>query len=1168
MTVSEAAAKLNRVIRMSERPFVHLHCHTDYSLLDGACDIKKLMNLVERQKMPSVAMTDHGNLFGAVEFYNEANSHGIHPVIGCEVYVSQQGHKTRAEADRYNHLVLLCETQEGYKNLIQLVSTGYLDGFYYKPRIDKDLLARHSKGLIGMSACLRGDINETILADRYEDARRLANEYSDLFGPNNFFLEMQDHGLEQDKLVMPQIRRMSSETGIPLVVTNDAHYLTHDDVRAHEILLCIQTGKTMSDPNRMRFTTPDFYVKSRAEMMMLFGEIEEALDRTWDIAQRCHVKLEKVKDPFPRFDVPEGQTTDSYFAYVAREGFEKRRPRLEALRNQGRLKQDLPEYAERLEREIRMIQQMKFSGYFLIVWDFIRFSKQKGIPVGPGRGSAAGSLVGYAMEITDIDPLEYGLLFERFLNPERISMPDIDIDFCTNRRGEVIQYVTDKYGREQVAQIITFGTLAAKAAIKDVGRVLDMSFAEVDRISKLVPKQLNIKLEKAIEDPELKEVAAREPRVKEVLDISMKLEGVCRNAGMHAAGVVISSVPLRELVPIYVTNKQEIVTQYDMLGLEKLGLLKMDFLGLTTLTIVNEAINLIEKYRGTKICLEDLPLDDAQTYEKIFSTGFTSGVFQFESSGMQDILRRYQPNRIEDLCALNALYRPGPIQGGMIPDFIDRKHGRKPIIYDLPELEEILSETYGVILYQEQVMQISNKLAGYSLGDADILRRAMGKKNAAEMAKQRERFISGATERGLPAKKTAKIFDLMEQFAGYGFNKSHSAAYAYLAYVTAYLKAHYSVEFMSALLTSESGNMDKIVKYINECREMGIHVLPPDVNQSDLNFTPAGDSIRFGLGAVKNVGQGAVEAIVAAREEGGSFTSIYDFCERVNLGNVNRRVLESLIKAGALDSTGANRAQLTEALDRALETGLRVSRDRELGQHGLFGALFGEQKVEHPLVKLPDWIMEQKLAGEKEVLGIYVSGHPLDRFKEKVSDLATHFTDKLEDLEKNTPVALCGILTNIVRKTNREGKYWAALKIDDQRGTVDAMVFANRYEELLPVLKEDGAVFIRAAVLPEEGGPPKVSIQEMVNLEDARVDLPSLISIRIWLKDETQTEKADALNELFGRKRGTTEVRLRLEKPRDFSVVMDVTTKVRPDREFRAELERICGPESLEILAG
>ncbi len=735
---------------MSERPFVHLHCHTDYSLLDGACDIKKLMTLVKRQNMPSVAMTDHGNLFGAVEFYTEAKNQGVHPVIGCEVYVSQKGHKERSDTDRYNHLVLLAETQEGYKNLINLVSTGYLDGFYYKPRVDKDLLARHSKGIIAMSACLRSDINEALMADRYEDARRIANEYTDLFGKNNFFLEMQDHGLDQDKQVMPQVKRMSTDTGIPLVVTNDSHYLAHDDVRAHEILLCIQTGKTMKDENRMRFSTPEFYVKSRAEMMKLFGEVEHALDRTWDIAQRCHVELKPVEDPFPRFDVPAGHTLDSFFAYVAREGFEKRRPRLEALYAQGRLKHALPEYLERLEFEIRMVQQMKFPGYLLIVWDFIRFSKQQGIPVGPGRGSAAGSLVSYAMGITDIDPLEYGLLFERFLNPERVSMPDIDVDFCTNRRGEVIQYVTEKYGREQVAQIITFGTLAAKAAIKDVGRVLDMSFADVDRISKLVPRTLNIKLEKAVEDPEMKELASKEPRVREVLDVSLKLEGVCRNAGMHAAGVVISSIPLRELVPLYVTNKQEIVTQYDMLGLEKLGLLKMDFLGLTTLTIIEEAMKLIQKYRGEKVVIEDLPLDDLATYEKVFSSGLTAGVFQFESPGMQDVLRRYQPNRIEDLCALNALYRPGPIQGGMIPDFIDRKHGRKPVIYDVPELEEILAETYGVILYQEQVMQISNKLAGYSLGDADILRRAMGKKKADEMAKQRERFITGAV-RSRPA---------------------------------------------------------------------------------------------------------------------------------------------------------------------------------------------------------------------------------------------------------------------------------------------------------------------------------------------------------------------------------------------------------------------------------
>src|SRR3954454_5386786 len=689
---------------MSERPFAHLHCHTDYSLLDGACDIKKLISVVKGQGMPSVAMTDHGNLFGAVEFYNEANKEGIHPVIGCEVYVSQSGHKSRSDQDRYNHLVLLAETQEGYKNLINLVSTGYLDGFYYKPRVDKDLLARHSKGLIATSACLRGDINEKIVADRYGEAKALANEYVDMFGKDNFFLELQDHGLDQDRIVMREIQRLSTDTGIPLIATNDAHYLAHDDVKAHEILLCIQTGKTMSDPNRMRFTTPEFYIKSRAEMMTLFGEVEHALDRTWDIAQRCEVKLEKVKDPFPRFDVPGEHTADTFFAAIAREGWEKRRPRLEALRRDGRLKHELAEYSERLEREIRMIQQMKFCGYFLIVWDFIRFAKEKGIPVGPGRGSAAGSLVGYAMGITDIDPLEYGLLFERFLNPERISMPDIDIDFCTNGRGKVIQYVTEKYGREQVAQIITFGTLGARAAIKDVGRVLDMSFADVERITKLVPNVLNIGLDDAIKaEPGFADAARKDPRVKEVLEVAQRLEGLCRNASVHAAGVVISPEPLKTLVPLYRTSRDEVVTQYDMNGLEKLSLLKMDFLGLTTLTIIEDAVKLIEQHRGVKLAIEELPLDDTASYD-IFSKGFTSGVFQFESSGMRDILRRYQPTRIEDLTALNALYRPGPIEGGMIDDFINCKHGRKEVRYEFPVLAQILAETYGVIVYQEQVM--------------------------------------------------------------------------------------------------------------------------------------------------------------------------------------------------------------------------------------------------------------------------------------------------------------------------------------------------------------------------------------------------------------------------------------------------------------------------------
>src|ERR1043166_5747817 len=718
--------------------FVHLHCHTDYSLLDGACEIKQLMSVVAEQKMPAVAMTDHGNLFGAVEFYNAAKDKGIHPVIGCEVYVSQQGHKTRSDTDRYNHLVLLCENQQGYRNLIKLVSTAYLEGFYYKPRIDLDLLSRHSEGLIGMSACLRGHIPETILSEKYDDARRLAHQYGDIFGKNNFFLEVQDHHLEQDQKLSPQLVRLSSETGFPLVATNDSHYLRKEDARAHEILMCIQTGKGFNDPNRMRWNTPDFYLKSRAEMLELFGELEDAVDRTWDIAQRCHVKLEKVQDPFPRFDIPAEHTTDTYFEYVARLGFEKRRPRLEAMRAKGMLKHDLAEYAERLDREIKIIQSMKFSGYFLVVWDFIRYAKDHGIPVGPGRGSAAGSLVSYSMEITDIDPLQYGLLFERFLNPERLSFPDVDVDFCMNRRGEVIQYVTQKYGREQVAQIITFNTLGARAAIKDVGRVLEMPFADVDRLTKLVPGILNISLQDAIkQEPGFDEAAKKDPRVDDVLKIALRLEGLARNCSVHAAGVVISPQPLKDLVPLYKTNRDEIVTQFDMNAIDKLQLLKMDFLGLTTLTLIQDAQRLIKKRHNVELKPEDLPLDDKLTYD-IFCKGLTMGVFQFESSGMRDILRRYQPSRLEDLTALNALYRPGPIQGGMVDDFIDAQWGRRAVQYDFPELKELLEETYGVIVYQEQVMQISNRIAGYSLGDADLLRRAMGKKKPEEMAAQRE----------------------------------------------------------------------------------------------------------------------------------------------------------------------------------------------------------------------------------------------------------------------------------------------------------------------------------------------------------------------------------------------------------------------------------------------
>ena len=1060
--------------------FVHLHCHTDYSLLDGACDIDQLMKITVEQKMPAVAMTDHGNLFGAVKFYNAAKAHGVHPVIGCEVYVSQQGHKTRSDTDRYNHLVLLCENQEGYRNLIKLVSTAYLDGFYYKPRIDLDLLASHSKGLIGMSACLRGHIAETVLADKYEDARRLAHQYADVFGQKNFFLEVQDHHLEQDKRLTPELVRMSHETGLQLVATNDSHYLRRDDARAHEILLCIQTGKGLNDPNRMRWNTPDFYLKSRDEMMELFGELEDALDRTWEIAQRCNVSLEKVKEPFPRFDVPPEHTTDTYFEYVARMGFEKRRPRLEAMRQRGILKHDLAEYAERLDREIKMIQSMKFSGYFLIVWDFIRYAKDHGIPVGPGRGSAAGSLVGYAMQITDIDPLQYGLLFERFLNPERVSFPDIDVDFCMNRRGEVIHYVTEKYGREQVAQIITFNTLGARAAIKDVGRVLEVPFADVERLTKLVPNVLNISLEDAIKaEPGFDEARKKDQRVDDVLKVALRLEGLSRNCSVHAAGVVISPQPLKELVPLYKTNRDEIVTQFDMSGLEKLSLLKMDFLGLTTLTLIQDALRLIKKRHGVEIIPEDLPLDDKSTYE-IFCKGFTSGVFQFESDGMRDILRRYQPSRLEDLTALNALYRPGPIQGGMVDDFIERKWARRAVVYDLPELQELLEETYGVIVYQEQVMQISNRIAGYSLGDADLLRRAMGKKKLEEMVKQRERFIKGALDRGFNQKKVEKIFDLMEQFAGYGFNKSHSAAYAYLAFVTAYLKAHYPIDFMAALLTSETGNTAKVVKYINECRDMNIRILPPDVNYSEWSFTPDGEAIRFGMGAVKNLGQSAVEAIAQARRESGEFSSLHELCEKVDLGAINRRMVESLIKAGAMDSLPGTRSQKFAAVEGAMEAGQRAQRDRECGQVGLFGEVMAEEPHHAPLPNVPEWPDKEKLAGEKELLGFWVTGHPLDSFADKVADLATHDSSKLEGLSKNTEVTLCGVLTGITRKRNREGKPWAAMTLEDRGGSVEALLFATNYERLASQVVEDQTVMIRGLVLPEENAAAKISVQDLV----------------------------------------------------------------------------------------
>jgi DNA polymerase III subunit alpha len=1145
-----------------DTPFVHLHCHTDYSLLDGACEIERMMKIVAEQKMPAIAMTDHGNLFGAVEFFNQAKEHGVHPVVGCEMYIAAN-HKAKSgsEATEYNHFLLLAENQEGYRNLIDLVSTGYLDGFYYKPRIDKDLLASKAKGLIATSACLAGDINGALMQDKYAEAKRLAGEYAEMFGKGNFFLEIQDHSMPEDKKLLPQVFKLAKDLDLPLVATNDAHYLTSNDSRAHEIMLCIQTGKTVLDTNRMKFPTNEFFLKSRAEMLALFPDHEAALDVTWDIAQRCQVKLEKVKNPFPKFEVPPEHDIDSYFAFVARAGLDKRRPFLERNMRNGLNPHVWEEYVERLNREIEIIKQMKFPGYFLIVWDFISYAKRNGISVGPGRGSAAGSLVSYAMEITDIDPLQYGLLFERFLNPERISMPDIDIDFHTQGRADVIRYVNEKYGRENVAQIITFGTLGAKAAIKDVGRALGMEFKDVDQITKLVPGMLNIKLEKAFEiEPGFGAARRDNSTIDEMLDVATRLEGMARNASIHAAGVVISPQPLKQLVPLYKTNKDEIVTQYDGVHLEKLGLLKMDFLGLATLDIIDDAIRLIEKRHGFKVVPNDLPLDDAKTYE-LFSDGVTNGVFQFESSGMKDILRRYKPTRLEDLCALNALYRPGPIQGGMIDDFIERKHGRKKVEYELPALEPLLAETLGVFVYQEQVMQTANVLAGYSLGQADMLRRAMGKKKAEEMAEQRAMFMKGALERKHPEKRAAKIFDLMEQFAGYGFNKSHSAAYAFLAYVTGYLKAHYPQEFMSALLTSETGNADKVVKAILEARSRGLQVLPPDVNNSGKNFEPDGEGIRFGLCAIKNVGASAVDRILEARDRVGRFTSLHHFCEEVEASAINRRMIESLIKAGAMDSFGAKRSQLNAIIDSAMESGAKMQRDANSAQDSLFGELLStEAAPEVVLPNLPEISERDRLLGEKEMIGFYVSGHPLDAYADKISEVATYHSDQLEELKKNDPVVMCGLINSIQRKRNKKGELWALLQIEDLAGTFECMVFSTAYAAVNEFLVEDSAVKITGLAIPEEGSPKRVNVKDLVALDKVGISLKSLMGIRVVVgRNGSDEQRIDQLVEIFKRRPGSCSIRLKLEKKGDFAADLDIPLKVRPDKQFQREVAELLG---------
>ncbi|HWZ50756.1 MAG TPA: DNA polymerase III subunit alpha [Granulicella sp.] len=1173
--------------------FTHLHLHTDYSLLDGACDVDKLASHLSNLGQTAAAMTDHGNIYGAVHFFNAMQKKNLKPILGCELYLStEEDHRTRA--GKYNHFLVLAENEAGYRNLVRLTSEAALHGFYNKPRVSKEFLSRHTEGLIGFSGCLAGEVNQHLMAGKYEEAKRSAGQFEEMFGRGNFFLEVQDHGLEPDKGVCEALFKMERELNIPIIATNDSHYVASDDSRAHEILLCVQTAGSMNDPNRFKFDTQEFYIKSAEEMHRTFAEHPEVCTRTMQFVDRCNLKLSKVADPFPVFEVPEGETLYSYFEKVCRDGLKKRLETSVAhLRSRGLLRKSIDDYHARLEREIGIIENMKFPGYFMIVWDFIRYAREQNIPVGPGRGSAAGSLVAYCMEITDVDPLQNELLFERFLNPERISMPDIDIDLCMNRRQEVIEYVRRKYGTDQVAQIITFNTMAAKAAIKDVGRALDMPYGEVDRIAKMIPPTIGITIDQALQDKgPLAQAYESDPKIKELIDAALRLEGLIRGAGVHAAGVVIAPQPLTELVPVTRAKNDDIVTSYDMGAVEKMGLLKMDFLGLTTLTVIDDCLKLIKRTTGTDVDMATIPLDDATTYEQVYHRALTSGVFQFESGGMRDVLRRYKPNTVEDLTALNALYRPGPIQGGMIDDFIERKWGRRAVSYELPELEAILKETLGVIVYQEQVMQISNALAGYSLGDADLLRRAMGKKDAKEMDKQRERFMAGAAANKHPKDTAGKIFDLMAQFAGYGFNKSHSAAYALLAYHTAWLKTHYPVEFMAALLTSETSKPENVVKYISECREMNIPVVPPSVQISYANFTPiateTGNAIGFGMGAIKNVGHNAIESIIAARaalQEAGKpgFASLWEFCEKVDLRLLNKRVLESLIKAGAMDCFGG-RAQVMAALDKAIERAQKAQRDEASGQHGLFGifdeALVSGAKKEDALPNVPEWDEHTRLQSEKEVLGFFVSGHPMDKYREKLRNMKVVTTAQACEMkpepqvfrrggnqEPQNEISIAGVITGLkVAKSKRSGELYAQASLEDTVGKIELIAFPQSYEKLAEKLKIDVPVLITGSLRGEEDSAPKLAVSKIIALEDVKLKLPESLRIKVPLHhpDKALLEK---LNVIFVGAPGNGKLLLDLEEPGEFCAVLEPQgMMVAADRLFIDQVEELVGRGGVRVI--
>jgi DNA polymerase III subunit alpha len=1052
--------------------FVHLHLHTEYSLLDGASRPEALAKRVAQLGMPACAITDHGNMFGAVEFYNAMKSAGVKPIIGCEMYVAygSRHDKTsvedqQADAGSNNHLIVLAANDTGYKNLVKLVSAGYTEGFYYKPRIDKELLREHRDGLIVLSSCLKGEVSQSLAGGNYAKAKAAALQYKEILGAENFFLEIQDHGIPDQQKIVPMMARLGEEVGLELVATNDSHYLSKDDAFAHEVLLCIGTGKTLGDEKRMKFYSDDFYVKGPDEMERIFRAYPQAVANTGKIADRIKTSLDVKGHHLPNFPVPKGEDLASYFEKIVRAGLQKRM-------SVARTRKHEPQaYADRLETEIEIIKGMGFPGYFLVVWDFIKYAKDNGIPVGPGRGSAAGSLVAYSMGITDVDPLEYDLLFERFLNPERISMPDIDIDFCMNNRGRVIEYVREKYGKENVAQIITFGTMAAKSVVRDVGRVLGQPYAFVDKVAKTIPGGPGVTLADAQRDsPALVEAMKNDAEVAKIVEIGTRLEGLARHAGMHAAGVVITPEPVTNFVPLYRTNREEIVTQFDMNVVEKMGLLKMDFLGLRTLTVIDDAIKSVARETGETIDIDKLELDDPEVF-RLFQEGRAKGVFQFESGGMVDLLRKSRPTRFEDLAALNALYRPGALDAGMVDEYVKRKNGVSKARYLVPAMKELLEETYGVIVYQEQVMQIAQRVAGYSLGQADLLRKAMGKKNAEIMAAERQKFVDGATANGYEKKKANEIFDYIEPFARYGFNKSHSVAYALVAYQTAWLKVHHPRHFMAALMSSEMDRTESIVKFIHEAKSMGIEVLPPDVNESNMYFTVVGPNIRFGLGAVKGVGESAVESILDARRRIGRYSSLHQFCEEVDLRACNKKVLEALIKSGSFDFIGATRRELVEQLESTADSAQRAKDEKERGQSSLFGSSGGQAPP--PVASLDrrgrasEWPDEEKLRYEKETLGFYVSGHPLNKYVSELKLFAGANTETLHRFVDQT-VNIGGIVSQMkkskIKKGPNEGKMMAKFVLDDQFGSVDVVVFSDLYAKYARWLDNGVAVLVTASV--------------------------------------------------------------------------------------------------------